>query len=160
MNQSYYIDHWNRNVYHSISIDAKIEQIEQILGYQFPKEAKPTNHWELCETLIKIINNWKEYLGPNQGQRKEIKEYLNIKEELDGQKLIQKLIDKNLKWQLTLEFQKPQLISMEAHHLLNKMVYTTGYHINLLEPYLVTREQHEKITEKITHKINKYLKAN
>src|SRR6185437_3440376 len=95
---------------------------------------------------------------PNQSQRKEIKEYLNIKEELDGQRLIQKLIDENLKWQLTLELQKPQLISMEAYHLFNKMVYVTGYHINLLEPYLVTKEQHEKITEKITHKINKYLK--
>ena len=70
MNPSYYIEQWNINVYHSISIDAKIEQIEQILGYQFPKEAKPTNHWELCETLIKIISNWKEYLGPNQGKEK------------------------------------------------------------------------------------------
>jgi len=57
-----------------------------------------------------------------------------------------------------LELQKAQLINMEVHHLPNKIVYTTGYHINLLEPYLVTKEQHKKVTKKITHKINKYLK--
>ena len=94
--QSYYIEHWNKNVYHSLSIEAKIEEVEQILEYKLPKEIRPINYWDLCETLIKIINSWKEYLGPTQSQRKEIKELLRIQEKLDGQRLIQKLIDENL----------------------------------------------------------------
>ena len=51
MNPSYYIEQWNRNVHHSISIDA---QVEQILGYQFPKELNQQTKADLMDILQQV----------------------------------------------------------------------------------------------------------
>src|SRR5260364_37715 len=149
-----FIENWNRDVYRSISIDGKVEQVEKLLGCKFEK--KPTNHWDLSEELIKIIENWKEYLGPNQGQKQILKE-IGIEEYLKGQNLIQELINEIAKWKITMEFQKPQLIKVQAETLPEKMVYLPGCQIHLVEPYMITEEQHDELFRKLVCKTNKYL---
>src|SRR5260363_150474 len=149
-----FIENWNRDVYRSISIDGKVEQVEKLLGCKFEK--KPTNHWDLSEELIKIIENWQEYLGPNQDQKQILKE-IGIEEYLKGQNLIQELINEIVKWRMTIEFQKPQLIKVQAETLPKKMVYLPECRIHLIEPYMITEEQHDELFRKLVCKTNKYL---
>src|SRR5260363_40386 len=149
-----FIENWNRDVYRSISIDGKVEQVEKLLGCKFEK--KPTNHWDLSEELIKIIENWQEYLGPNQDQKQILKE-IGIEEYLKGQNLIQELINEIVKWRMTIEYQKPQLIKVQAETLPKKMVYLPECQIHLVEPYMITEEQHDELFRKLVCKTNKYL---
>ena len=37
------------------------------------------------------------------------------------------------------------------------MVYLPGYQIHLVEPYMITKEQHDELFKKLVCKTNKYL---
>jgi len=124
--------------------ELQIEELEEVLQYKF-EQNKPSSYPELTNQLISILKYWKEYLGPNEQQRKELETFLGINSNLTGKELIQQLIIEAQKWKTETQASKPTRIKVVSMELEPTMIYLQSFPLQMTQPWLLTEAQYNQV---------------